>query len=106
MVQTRKFFHGIQYLRGLAALVVVLVHARHYFKPADATWADVGTYSVEIFLIVSGFVLAHTTSELSTTGNRLPVAAAFLWRRLLRLLPFYWAVQLIHGAPLLLAWFG
>ena len=88
MGQARNFFHGIQYLRGFAALVVVLVHARHYFKPAAASWPDVGTYSVEIFLVTSGFVLAHTTAALPATGNRLPLAAVFLWRRLLRLLPF------------------
>ncbi|MBM4229052.1 MAG: acyltransferase, partial [Gammaproteobacteria bacterium] len=64
MAQAKNFFHGIQYLRGLAALVVVLVHARHYFKPTAASWPEIGTYSVEIFLVVSGFVLAHTTAAL------------------------------------------
>ena len=104
MAQARKFFHGIQYLRGFAALVVVLVHARHVFRPTQASWADVGTYSVEIFLVVSGFVLAHATAALPTIGPRLPIARAFLWRRLLRLLPFYWAVQLIYSAPHLVEW--
>ncbi len=105
MVQTRNFSHGIQYLRGFAALVVV-VHARHVFKPTPASWTDVGTYSVEIFLVVGGFVLAYTTATLPTLGPRLPIAGAFLWQRLLRLLPCYWAVQLIYSAPHLLEWFA
>ncbi|MCU7727875.1 acyltransferase [Actinoplanes sp. KI2] len=86
---------GLDGLRGLAAIYVLLFHswllAFRYFPrntgPAYLTWAMYGRLSVVFFLALSGFSLA-----LSPAGNqwRLGGAARFLRRRAWRILPAYW----------------
>jgi peptidoglycan/LPS O-acetylase OafA/YrhL len=87
---------GLDGLRGLAALYVLLFHAwllafRHFPRntgPAYLTWSMYGRLSVVFFLALSGFSLA-----LSPALNdwQLGGAARFLRRRAWRILPAYWA---------------
>ena len=54
---------SIQYLRGLAAFMVVLYHAGHYLDVyrGDASlagWDALGLYGVSIFFAISGFLMA------------------------------------------------
>jgi peptidoglycan/LPS O-acetylase OafA/YrhL len=87
---------GLDGLRGLAALYVLLFHCwllafRHFPRntgPAYLTWAMYGRLSVVFFLALSGFSLA-----LSPAANqwRLGGVARFLRRRAWRILPAYWA---------------
>jgi len=79
-----KPLFSIQYLRALAALSVVAYHA--------CQWArinfEIGSAGVDVFFVVSGFIMWRTTS-----GR--PVAPlAFLKKRALRIVPLYWAVTL------------
>lgn len=77
-------------LRGVAALAVVLYH---YFFRFDEIyghvglpheWARLGQYGVQLFFMVSGFVIFWT---LNRTGK----PADFLVSRFSRLYPAYWA---------------
>jgi peptidoglycan/LPS O-acetylase OafA/YrhL len=87
---------GLDGLRGLAALYVMLFHAwllsfRHFphnTGPGYLTWAMYGRLSVVFFLALSGFSLA-----LGPAGEnwRLGGVARFLRRRAWRILPAYWA---------------
>jgi peptidoglycan/LPS O-acetylase OafA/YrhL len=87
---------GLDGLRGLAALYVLLFHSwllafRHFPRntgPAYLTWAMYGRLSVVFFLALSGFSLA-----LSPAMNRWQLGGAvrFLRRRAWRILPAYWA---------------
>jgi peptidoglycan/LPS O-acetylase OafA/YrhL len=87
---------GLDGLRGLAALYVLLFHswllAFRFFPrntgPVYLTWAMYGRLSVVLFLALSGFSLA-----LSPAANqwRLGGAGRFLRRRAWRILPAYWA---------------
>lgn len=75
---------SIQYLRALAALSVVAYHA--------CQWAridfEIGSAGVDVFFIVSGFIMWSTTS-----GK--PVRPLeFLRKRAIRIVPLYWAVTL------------
>lgn len=99
-----QYFEGIHYVRGLAALLVPMVHARHYFYSSDVLWVAFGTYAVEIFLVISGFVLAHAMAGMPQDGLRRARALTFLRQRLLRLVPFYWAMLLIKSGPWLQEW--
>jgi exopolysaccharide production protein ExoZ len=79
---------GIQYLRGIAALLVVLHHVRNpvpgMFNPVvDQTFGQRG---VDIFFIISGFIMF--------TAARAEPVATFLWRRVVRVVPLYWAATL------------
>lgn len=82
---------GVQYLRGIAAMLVVLHHL--YFESTQ-----LGPFGVKIFFVISGFVMWHTTAavDISTT--------VFWRRRLVRIVPLYWIflfilVVIVLSAP-------
>lgn len=76
---------GIQALRGLAALAVVVRHA--LTETADFGWVSLmGGAGVDIFFVISGFVMAYTSDGMS--------ARTFLARRLARIVPIYWLCTL------------
>ncbi|MEU1615925.1 acyltransferase [Streptomyces sp. NPDC005722] len=87
---------GLEGLRGLAALYVVLFHCWLYTFPGypDSSapwWLDglmYGRLAVVFFLVLSGFSLAVAPAR---DGWRLGGAARFLRRRAWRILPPYWA---------------
>lgn len=90
---------GLDGLRGLAALYVMLFHAwllsfkhfPHNTGPAYLTWAMYGRLSVVFFLALSGFSLALGPAA---DQWRLGGVARFLRRRAWRILPAYWAALL------------
>jgi len=66
---------GVQYLRGIAAMLVVLHHS-------GAT--QLGPFGVNIFFVISGFVMWATTAAID-------VSPLVFWRRrLVRIVPLYW----------------
>lgn len=80
-----KTIHGIQYLRALAALGVVLFHAAertgHHFA--------IGAAGVDVFFVISGFIMW-------VISDRRPVAPlAFLKERLRRIAPVYWLATIV-----------
>ncbi len=94
-------FDGVQALRGLAALLVVVLHATEFWTRTVCDykvpfWGN-GTSGVDIFFIISGFVMA-----VSTIGreHKTHPARAFLGRRLIRVVPLYWLMSFIVIAKL------
>jgi exopolysaccharide production protein ExoZ len=86
-------FDSIQYLRAVAALAVVLYHAgglRH-----GDTFA-VGAAGVDIFFVISGFVMWSTSSAHPQSARE------FFIRRLARVAPMYWLLTLLLVAGALL----
>lgn len=87
---------GLDGLRGLAALYVVLFHCWLYTfsgfpenqGPAWLGWLLHGRLAVVFFLMVSGFSLALSAAA---NGWQLGGLARFLRRRAWRILPPYWA---------------
>jgi peptidoglycan/LPS O-acetylase OafA/YrhL len=87
---------GLDGLRGLAALYVMLFHSwllafRHFphnTGPGYLIWAMYGRLSVVFFLALSGFSLALGPAA---DRWRLGGAGRFLRRRAWRILPAYWA---------------
>jgi exopolysaccharide production protein ExoZ len=64
--------------------MVVFVHYFHLY--VDAGIGDLGAAGVDIFFVISGFIMVYTTSEKS--GNK--AALIFLKKRVLRIYPLYW----------------
>lgn len=91
--------HGIQVLRGAAALMVVLHHLRHELAAlglgADALaqlplWAG-----VDVFFAISGFIIVHASGPAyDGPGGR----RRFLAHRVARVVPLYWLVTLAYLA--------
>ena len=80
-------------LRGVAALMVVWHHAAGQIHGMSA-WVPVqfGTSGVDLFFVVSGFIMVVTTSS----GTVTPFD--FWRRRLVRVVPLYWLLTLLMVA--------
>ena len=85
----------IQALRGLAIILVLMHHARISFVPG-------GFLGVDIFFVISGYLMAGIIDEALNNGSF--SFAAFYARRVRRLLPAAYATLLVTAAlaPLLL----
>lgn len=90
-------FYGIQVLRGVASVLVLLHHQlevavdRIPGTPHPA-WMDNGAFGVDLFFPISGFVMYFAAGSLmrrreSNQGRRW---TEFAWRRLVRVAPLYW----------------
>jgi exopolysaccharide production protein ExoZ len=77
----------IQILRGVAAILVVLYHiAKKGVVAGDYPFNlfEFGQFGVEIFFIISGFIMSYVTA-----GKDLHIPS-FMVRRAVRILPMYW----------------
>lgn len=95
---------SIQVLRAVAALLVVAFHAcgevvKHGWAVTAA--AGIGTYGdfgVDIFFVVSGFVMASTTKNRATS---IESAKRFILFRIIRIVPLYWTATTLFVLLLL-----
>ncbi len=88
---------GIEAGRGIAALLVVGVHARsHLFKGGlPSGLADLfffGHSGVDFFFVLSGFIILHVHYRDVGRPERL---GNYLRRRFTRIYPFYWLMTLL-----------
>lgn len=103
-VQNR--YSSLQALRGLAAVAVVFHNTN--FAQFELTGANnrllpgasIGELGVDLFFVLSGFLMVSTTW--SQSGG-LKTAGRFLASRALRIYPLYWVMALIWAATLVLA---
>src|ERR1700731_4366402 len=81
----------IQYLRALAALMVVWHHGLNQV-PGVARYIalpDFGPSGVDIFFVISGFIMLVTTAGQEVTPGE------FFRRRVIRVVPLYWLMTLL-----------
>ncbi|MFN3879237.1 MAG: acyltransferase family protein [Brevundimonas sp.] len=91
-------FYGVQALRFAAATAVVVAHALDLAGTrlgletvlAGGALEDFGAVGVDVFFVISGFIIATTTRGQAGSG----AAGAFLWRRFRRVAPIYWLLSL------------
>jgi peptidoglycan/LPS O-acetylase OafA/YrhL len=88
-----KRFHGLDGLRGVCALSVVLFHAANLLRPGSLM--PHGYLAVDMFFILSGFVIALNYETALEKGLKL---GSFLQARGVRLLPVYWLGALFNIA--------
>ena len=83
---------SIQYLRAVAALLVVFYHAIYQIKEYQGLFEGglwrFGAAGVDIFFVISGFIMWVTTAE------RPAAPLAFMSNRIVRIVPMYWIVTL------------
>jgi exopolysaccharide production protein ExoZ len=84
---------GIQILRAVAALLIVFHHADWLVKSniAVVSWPRFGAAGVDLFFVVSGFIICLTTS-------RSHDPALFMQKRIARIVPLYWSATLLTFA--------
>jgi peptidoglycan/LPS O-acetylase OafA/YrhL len=91
-------------LRAIAAMIVILPHCAGFFSywvaPSAPTRvmivvAKFGVYGVQIFFVLSGFVIAYTLRDQGMSARYI---GKFILRRSIRLDPPYWAaIALLMG---------
>lgn len=93
-INSKQMINNIQALRAFAAINVVFLHviktASTYGQSTDylSFLAGWGANGVDIFFVISGFVMLHTQMQKKRhTG-------AFLKSRILRIVPIYWLITL------------
>ena len=88
---------SIQYLRAIAAFFVLLSHVSEknmgmFGGEMLHFWYEAGEFGVDIFFIVSGFIMSYTTQNLHQT----PYAfATFIKKRIVRIIPLYWLLTFV-----------
>ena len=88
---------SIQILRAVAACLVVFGHCLHEAAtiagqtgrpPLNFSIIDWGV-GVDIFFVISGFIMIYTTADLFGQPG---AARVFLMRRIIRIVPLYWLI--------------
>jgi len=96
----REQLWSLQYLRALAAILVAIGHAVQiipiYGRGNIVRDLPIGGAGVDIFFVISGFIMCHIHASRPTSGW------AFFKRRLARVGPAYWIVTLATSAAILL----
>jgi exopolysaccharide production protein ExoZ len=88
----------VQYLRGLAALLVLASHALLYpLVSQPLVYGRLGWLGVILFFVISGFIMVTVTES----GRFDPIG--FMRRRVQRIVPLYWAFTLVAAALALVA---
>jgi exopolysaccharide production protein ExoZ len=90
---------GLQICRAIAVLLVGWLHVDQVTRPLQAFTlnvvraGNVGMFGVDIFFVISGFILGSTALRAASGMPRVE-AYDFIARRILRIFPIYWIVIL------------
>ena len=89
----QQHYGNLQALRGIASLLVVLLHVwgcEKRFGVETLIFREIqwfGNIGVDLFFVLSGFIIATTNRRNMGDAASVPV---YLWRRLWRIYPLYW----------------
>jgi len=88
-------FYSLQALRGIAAWMVVFHHISQSYYMGNSThyfwqfFSQIGGFGVDIFFVLSGFVMALASQKYNGKG------ISFALNRFFRVMPVYWIYTLI-----------
>ncbi len=97
-MSSKKIINSIQFLRGFAALAVVVHHTggyvKRYFEPT-LLFGDkfsIGFAGVDLFFVISGFIIHFTSKSYLNNPSKLK---EYLKKRFIRVYPIYWIITTI-----------
>ncbi|HEH9426661.1 TPA: acyltransferase [Aeromonas sobria] len=91
------FFNNIQAMRGIASIIVFFVHLLSTRPGMVPSWLEKGVYAfgpggVDIFFVISGFVVTLAAAKAAGVSNSRNTAITFMVKRIFRIYPAYWIV--------------
>lgn len=92
----QRVFAGLDGLRGLAILLTVWCHTDYFLSFYVRTWplehvlGGAAASGVQLFFVLSGFLLFLPFARAILVGNKWPATSRFYLRRALRILPGYY----------------
>lgn len=100
---------GLEGLRGLAAVAVLLYHVQRQLSPSTTEVPVLSeitflSHGVTLFFVLSGFLLFRPFVAARVGGERMPRTRRYLVNRLLRIFPGYLAVLLVVSLLFRTAW--
>lgn len=103
------FFNNIQAMRGIASLIVFIVHlfsTRPGMIPLwlERIWYSIGPAGVDIFFVISGFVVTLAAAKSARSIDLRGSAMTFMVKRVLRVYPAYWVVFAIASLLIPYVW--
>lgn len=98
MASQERTLDFVQALRGIAALIVVVYHGARFISPYFEGWGwrlfgSGGSMGVDLFFVISGFIMAYTTRHADGTPR---YAYEFAVKRLARIWPAYVVASLLY----------
>lgn len=91
--------NSIEAARGIAALLVVFMHAANMMKEVQYSGHygmgkvfDFGYVGVDFFFVLSGFIITYVHYGELDSFKRMP---HYLWRRFSRIYPIYWTILIL-----------
>lgn len=81
--------YSVQYMRAIAALMIVIHHAAwkgEQYSSDPLSWFNVGGIGVDLFFIISGYIMCYTVDR-----NRTDFLS-FIKARFFRIIPLYWVL--------------
>ncbi len=97
-MSSKKIINSIQFLRGFAALAVVVHHTggyvKRYFEPTllFRDYFSLGFAGVDLFFVISGFIIHFTSKNYLDNPSKLQ---EYLKKRFVRVYPIYWVITTI-----------
>lgn len=98
-MENKKLLYYVQCLRGLASLLVCGFHTRYWInlndssKLGDFLFAK-GLYGVELFFIISGFIMIYTTKD-NFLQSQYKYSKLFIKKRIIRIAPLYTILTIV-----------
>jgi len=104
---TNEILPSVQWLRAIAALMVVVHHInfhtnwlREQAGEAPTAFSHIPwSFGIHIFFVISGFIMILTTRNFGEPG----AWKSFLVRRAIRIVPLYWVLSTVMVAGVLIA---
>lgn len=81
--------YSVQYMRAIAAILVVIHHATEkgaQYSSAPFEWFTIGEAGVDLFFIISGYIMCHTVDSKNIDF------ISFITARIKRIIPLYWVL--------------
>jgi exopolysaccharide production protein ExoZ len=97
-MSSKKIINSIQFLRGFAALAVVIHHTggyvKRYFEPTLflGDYFSIGFAGVDLFFVISGFIIHFTSKNYLGNTSKLK---EYLKKRFVRVFPIYWIITTV-----------